>query len=87
MQRRRFTPLHFAATAVGMLLLAGLTVFPVSKVAAAPAGAGAAVAVGWLPQPSLAWGCLLLVWVMMFFSFELSQVFVWGLKHHAYKQA
>jgi hypothetical protein len=36
MQRRKFTMLQFAATAVGVLLMAGLALFPVAKVAAAP---------------------------------------------------
>jgi hypothetical protein len=79
--------MQFAAAVVGLLLLAGLALFPGSKVAASPAGAAAAVAPGWLPQPTLAWGGLLLLWGMIFFSFELSQLVLWGLRRHAYKEA
>jgi hypothetical protein len=73
--------------------MAGLTIFPGAKVAASPAGAAVAVAAGWLPLvphlslAKLAWGGLLMMWVVMFFSFELSHLLMWGLRRHAYKEA
>jgi hypothetical protein len=86
MHRRKFTTLHFAVTAVGVLLMAGLAIFPGAKVAASTAGAAA----GWLPiipVAKVAWGGLLLLWMMMFFSFELSHLFTWGLRRYAHQQA
>jgi hypothetical protein len=73
--------------------MAGLATFPGAKVAASPAGAAAAAAAGWLSLvphlrlAKLAWGGLLMLWVVMFFSFELSHLFMWGLRRHAYKEA